>query len=129
MNYELRTLNSTDMFPMFKIISAIGIREFKACFESEDVKKLASAAAKGEEVDAGSVGMMIMFDMVGILIDKLPTCEKEIFDFLERISNLSRKELEEMDMVTFTKVIVDVIKKPEFKDFISVVSELFKSDK
>lgn len=127
MNYELKTLTSKDMFPMFKILSAVGIKEFKACFESDEVKKIASAAANGAEVDAGAVGMTIMFDVVGILISNLPKCENEIYSFLDGISNVSRKELEEMDMVTFTQMIVDVIKKPEFKDFISVVSKLFNS--
>lgn len=128
MNYELKTLTSKDMFPMFKILSAIGIREFKACFESEDVKRIAKAAANGEEVDASSVGMMIMLDVVGIVVSKLPSCENEIYSFLEGISNLKRKELEKLDMVTFTQLIVDVIRKPEFKDFIGVVSKLFNSE-
>lgn len=128
MNYELKTLTSKDMFPMFKILSAIGIREFKSCFESEDVKRLAKAAANGEEVDAGSVGMMIMLDIAGIVISKLPTCENEIYSFLEGISNLKRKELESLDMVAFTQMIIDVIQKPEFKDFIGVVSKLFTSE-
>ena len=128
MNYELRTLTSKDMFPMFKILSTIGIKEFRSCFESEDVKRIAKAAANGEEVDTSSVGMMIMLDIVGIVVSKLPSCENEIYSFLEGISNLKRKELEKLDMVTFTQLIVDVIRKPEFKDFIGVVSKLFTSE-
>lgn len=126
MTYELKPLTSKDMFPMFKILSAIGIKEFKSCFESDEVKKIASAAAKGEEVDAGAVGMMVMIDIASLIISKIPSCEDELYSFLAGISNLNRKELEKLGMVEFTEMIVEVIKKPEFKDFIGVVSKLFK---
>lgn len=128
MAYELKTLTSKDMFPMFKIISKIGIKEFKSCFESDEVKKLASAAANGENVDNAAVGMIIIMDIVSILVSKLPDCEDEIYSFLVGISNLKRKELEDMSMVEFTEMIIDVIKKEEFADFIGVVSKLFKSE-
>lgn len=128
MAYELKTLTSKDMFPMFKIISKIGIKEFKSCFESDEVKKLASAAAKGENVDNAAVGMIIIMDIVSILVSKLPDCEDEIYSFLVGISDLKRKELEDMSMVEFTEMIIDVIKKEEFADFIGVVSKLFKSE-
>lgn len=39
---------------------------------------------------------------------------------------MSVKDLEALDMVTFFEMIVDVFKKDEFKDFIGVVSKLFK---
>lgn len=128
MAYELKTLTSKDMFPMFKIISKIGIKEFKSCFESDEVKKLASAAANGENVDNAAVGMIIIMDIVSILVSKLPDCEDEIYSFLVGISNLKRKELEDMSMIEFTEMIIDVIKKEEFADFIGVVSKLFKSE-
>lgn len=54
-NYELRSLTSDDIFPMFQIISKIGIREFKYCFESPDVK---AAIAKSEGTDLNSVGLV-----------------------------------------------------------------------
>ena len=38
--YELRDLCSKDIFPMFKIISKIGVKEFKKCFESDEVKQM-----------------------------------------------------------------------------------------
>lgn len=44
--YELRKLCSKDMFPMFNIIRKIGVKEFKACFESEEVKKMIQSDGK-----------------------------------------------------------------------------------
>ena len=43
----------------------------------------------------------------------------------KRIAELE-KEIAELDMVTFTEMIVAFFKKDEFKDFIGVVSKLFK---
>ena len=36
------------------------------------------------------------------------------------------KEIGNLDMVTFTEMIVAVVQKQEFKDFFRVVSKLFK---
>lgn len=121
MEYELRTLCSKDIFPMFKIISAIGVREFKDCFSSDDVKK-----AAGENPDYSAVGMAIFIDIAGIVMANVPKCENEIYTFLTNISNLTRKQIEEMSIAEFAQMIIDVIQKPEFKDFIGVVSKLFK---
>lgn len=130
MNYELRTLCSKDIFPMFKIISAIGIKDFRACFDSDEVKKtvreMTGKGKKPTDADASAIGMQIMLDVVGIVVSKVPTCENEIYTFLTNISNLSRKEIEDMPIADFAQMIIDVIQKPEFKDFIGVVSKLFK---
>lgn len=124
MKYELRSLCSKDIFPMFKIISVIGVREFKDCFSSNDVKKAALEA--GENPDYSSIGMGIFLDMAGIIVANVPKCENEIYTFLTNISNLSRQQIEEMGIADFAQMIIDVIQKPEFKDFIGVVSKLFK---
>ncbi len=128
MNYEIKTLTSKDIFPMFRIISKIGINEFRSAFDPEEVRKM-MAAAKGEKVDVAAIGTMIMFNIVSIMVSKLPECENEIYTFLEGITDLNRKQLEKMSMVDFTELIVAVIKKEEFSDFIGVVSKAFKSEK
>lgn len=46
--YVLRELRADDVFPMFRIISKIGVREFKACFESDAIKAMINKAKKGE---------------------------------------------------------------------------------
>lgn len=124
MNYEFRTLCSKDIFPMCKIISAIGIKEFRSCFESDEVKRV--AAQGGKNPDYSAVGIGIFIDIAGVIIGNIPKCENEIFVFLASISNLSRKQIEEMEIASFAQMIIDVIQKPEFKDFIGVVSKLLK---
>lgn len=125
--YELRNLTADDVFPMFQIISAIGIKEFKSCFDSDDVKKAVAEAAKdGESADICAVGMTVALDIASIIMANVPKCKESIYLFLAQLSGMTKKEIAELPMMTFVEMIVDVIKKPEFKDFFQVVSKLFK---
>ena len=110
--YELRKLESKDIFPMFRIISKIGIDEFKKCFSNDEIKDL--IASKGEvEFDklASIVGVSVGFDIASIIVTNIPKCENEIYDFLASISDLKRKELEKLPMNIFLEMIIDLIKK------------------
>ena len=131
--YVLRELRADDVFPMFKIISKIGVREFKACFESDAIKAMISQTKKGEDKKGDAVndrslavGMVVIFDVVSLIIDKLPGCRDDIYLFLSNISGMAKDEIAALPMVTFTEMIVDIIKKDEFKDFFGVVSKLLK---
>lgn len=120
--YTLKPLQAKDMFPMFRIIKKIGVREFKDCFMSEDVK---GAIAKKNGVSIETVGVQIMLDMAVVVIEHIADAEAEIYAFLSGLSGLSKSELEDLGFIEFTRMIMDVFKKDEFKDFIGVVSELF----
>lgn len=124
--YELRTLCAEDVFPMFKIISKIGIKEFKHCFESVDVKEAISGAANGKQVDLNSVGVAVAIDIAGVVIANVPNAKEDIYLFLSQISNLTKDEIKTLPLATFAEMILDVVKKEEFKDFFQVVSKLFK---
>lgn len=125
--YELRNLTAEDVFPMFKIISKIGIDQFKRCFESPDVKA-AVAAASGEngQADLTSVGMSVAFDLASVVVSNIGNCKNDIYMLLSQLSGLDTKDIAALPMVTFFEMIVDVIKKEEFKDFFQVVTKLFK---
>lgn len=124
--YELRDLQSKDVFPMFKIISKIGIKEFKSCFESDEVKEMVANAKDGGEAAATNIGFSVLVDMAGIIISHISDAEKEIYSFLASLSGMKEKDIAELDMVVFAEMIVDVVKKEQFRDFIQVVSKLFK---
>ena len=125
--YELRELQSKDVFPMFRIISKIGVKEFKSCLDTEEVKDAISKMAnKQENANVEAVGMAVMLDIASVVISHIADAEADIYQFLSGLSGMSRKDLESLDMVTFFEMIVDVFKKEEFKDFIGVVSKLFK---
>lgn len=125
--YELRNLTADDVFPMFQIVSKIGIKEFKACFESPDVMKVITGSGEGDKSELiASVGMAVAFDLAGVIMSNLPKCKQDIYLLLSQLSGMTAKDVAELPMMTFFNMIVDVIKKEEFKDFFQVVSKLFR---
>lgn len=121
---ELRDLQSKDVFPMFRIISKIGINEFMSCFETEEVQNMISGTK--DEASVEKIGLSVIVNMAGIIFAHISDAEKEIYTFLAGLSSMKEKEIAELDMVVFTEMIIDVLKKEQFKDFIKVVSKLFK---
>lgn len=126
--YELRHLEADDVFPMFQIISKIGVKEFKSCFESAEVQKAIAGIAAGDknQADLTAVGMTIAFDLAGLMVGNLGSCRNEIYLFLSQLSGMSKDEVAHLPMMTFFEMIMDVIKKEEFRDFFQLVSKLFR---
>ena len=127
--YELRDLTADDMFPMIQIISKIGIREFKSCFESDNVKKLAAEITSGkaskDELKA-TVGVTVAFDLASVILSNLPNCRDDIYLLLSQLSGMTAKEVAKLPMMTFVEMIIEVIKKKEFADFFQAAVKLFK---
>ena len=118
---------------MFTIINKIGIKEFKTIIgENGDVKNLISNAIKknaeddNAENDIIESGLSVAMDVVSIITGNLSKCENDIFKLLAQVSNLDEKTIRKMEFATFFEMIVDFVKKEEFKDFIKAVSKLFK---
>ena len=132
--YTFRLLGAPDIFLMSKIISKIGIKEFKACFESDGIKSLIQnmmmeKKEEGKEDDSNiiSVGAGVALEIAGVILGNLPNCEEEIYQMLSQTSNLSVKEIKAPgNAAMFLEMVIDFIKKEEFRDFIKVVSKLFK---
>ena len=124
--YTFRTLNSTDLFLMMKIIGKIGMNEFTACFDGETMNRML-ALTKGNTDDdsVNLIGLSVMLDIAGVVCANLPKCEAEIYQMLSNTSNLTVDEIKEMGMVSFAEMVIDFVKKDEFKDFIKVASKLF----
>lgn len=127
--YTFKKLKSTDVFPMFKLLNKIGVKEFKNCFESDTVKnaikKSMEGGMEGDEL-AKSVGINVIMEIAAVIFENIPKCEDDIYTMLSSVSNLSKKEIKELEMSEFFEMIIDFIKLDDFKDFIKVVSRLFK---
>lgn len=124
--YTFRKLNSTDLFLMMKIIGKIGINEFTACFDGETMNRmLAMSKGKADKETVDLIGLSVMLDIAGVICANLPKCEAEIYQMLSNTSNLTVDEIKEMEMVSFAEMVIDFVKKDEFKDFIKVASKLF----
>lgn len=120
--YELRNLTAEDMFPMFQILSKIGVKEFRSCFEAEDIKKVSSE----EGVDVQAVGLSVMLNIGGVILSNIGKCKEDIFQLLAQLSGMAKKDIANLPMNTFVEMVIDVFKKDEFKDFFQAVSKLLK---
>ena len=128
MEFELRKLKADDMFPMFTILSKIGFSDLKEILTPEKVKEMTSAfnQEEGSEDLSTFLGFNIIFTAVEIIMKNLPSCKKEIYSLLSSLSGLTATAIADLDMVTFTEMVIAVVRKDEFKDFFKVVSKRFK---
>ena len=121
--YTLRTLKASDVFVMTKIINKIGIKEFKECFNSPDVKDAITGA---ETKDVTAVGMQVMLEIATLVVSHLPDCEMEIYQFLASLAGTNPGEIRELPVNTFIDMILEVFRKEEFTDFFQRVVGLSK---
>ena len=133
MEFELRTLKSDDLFPMFGILSKIGFKDLKEIITPDKIKYMKSMISQKDDEDEDEntdatimLGVSVVMEVVSIIMKNLPSCKNEIYTFLSGLSGMTVKEIGNLDMVTFTEMIVAVVQKQEFKDFFKVVSKLFK---
>lgn len=124
--YTLREMTAEDVFPMFKIISGIGLKEFKGCFEDDSVKAAIKGGAEGEKPDATEVGITIALGIADVLFANLPKCKNDIYQLLSGLSGMSTKEIAALPVAVFMNMVVDTIKKEEFADFFQAAARLFK---
>lgn len=126
--YTFRPLAAPDVFPMFRILGKIGINEFTDAFGRESVQKMMTTVTgkNGVENLTTMVGAQVMLEMVNVIINNLPKCEQEIYNLLSSTSNLTVDQVKGLGFATFFEMVIDFVKKDEFKDFIKVVSALFK---
>lgn len=129
--YIFRRLAAEDVFPMVNILNKIGIKEVKNFIEGDGFKTvlssfMASTDENNAEKSVEALGVSIFMELLDLLLSNLPKCEDDVFKLLSSTSNLSVEQVRKLDVVDFTEMIMDFFKKEEFKDFIKVVSKLFK---
>lgn len=147
--YTLGRLKSSDLFLMVRILSKIGINEWISCLDSPKVKELIKGflekPAENEEPEESEeseenkdsmnkkkndmeflAGMGVVMEIVNKLFNYLPSCQKEIYQLLSSVSGISMEEMEKMDAEIFVNMLVDFIKKEEFKGFIKAALRLME---
>lgn len=131
--YELRDLQADDLFIMMNIVNKIGIKEFKACFESEEVKAAVLNMAKTKEddetdesADVVSIGISVALDIATILLANIGKCKNDIYALLAQLSGLTAGDIAKLPVKTFTGMAIDLVKKEEFADFFQDAVKLFK---
>ena len=129
--YELRALKASDFFLVTRILSKIGVKEFKGIFENEDTKATIKTMmeqndGKLEVSDISSIGITATIDVLSIVLEHMEGCEKDIYNLLARLSGLTEKEIENLPMADFGAMVMSVIKHEGFRDFFTAVVSQFK---
>ena len=125
--FKFRPLNATDVFLMSKIIGAIGVNEFSACFDGDAIKNMLSQMGKTDGNESATiVGVAVFLEIANVIFKNLPKCEADIYQMLANVSGMTVDNIKNLDFVTFTEMVIAFVQKDEFRDFIKVVSRLFK---
>ena len=125
--YKFRPLEASDVFLMAKIVGAIGVNEFSACFDGDAIKNMVvSGKKKGGNDSATIAGVAVFLEIANVIFKNLPKCEADIYQMLANVSGMTADQIKKLDFVTFTEMVIDFVQKEEFRDFIKVVSRLFK---
>lgn len=139
--YKFRKLNSTDLFPMIKVISKVGVDELIRAFDDEVVSEIRDAREQGEAEQKSSetdekllqkedtyflVGVKIALKVANKILERLPSCEQEIYLLLAGVSGMTVKEVKNLEINVFMEMILDFVTKEEFADFFRVASKYIK---
>ena len=76
--YELRALAASDLGMVCKIISEIGVRQFKECFNVDQIKEGMEEDGEAKDTKLESIGFGVVFDIAGIVISISPDAEADI---------------------------------------------------
>ena len=82
--------------------------------------------AEGEKPDATAIGITIAVSIADVIFSNLPKCKADIYKLLSGLSGLPMKDIAALPMPVFMNMVVDTIKKEEFRDFFGAAARLFK---
>lgn len=133
--YELRELQADDLFVVINIVRKIGINEFEACFQSEEVKAAILNMVKHTDEGADestndsavvSIGVSVALNIASILLANIGKCKDDIYALLANLSGLKVKDIAKLPAKTFMCMVTDLVKKKEFADFFQEATEFLK---
>lgn len=113
--YNLRPLVATDMGQICKIITSVGVRQFKEAFNQDDIK--------GKSVEAA--GIDVLLGIAGIAFSNIPKAEEEIQTFVASVTGMSLDQVRHLPFADYGEIILDIVTKQEFQDFFGRVMKLF----
>lgn len=127
MEYTLRKPKATDIFVVSKIIKGIGLKNISNCFNSDEINLIRTSVAGDKLTDdvLYKIGANIMLSIGDLILEKLDIVKDDVIKLMSNLSGLKTKDVEDLPLVTFTEMFMDIIKEPDFLDFIKVVLKSF----
>lgn len=126
---EMRKLSATDLFPLLNIMTKIGVKDVIKNFykqKNESVKKAKEAKEKNEEIDVEDIGVNVTAELTEFVLGNIGRAKNEINTLLASICNVTRKEIEELTLSEYMKVVMDFLSQEEFKASLNVIMQSFK---
>lgn len=129
MDYTIRKPKTTDLFVVSKIIKTIGVDNIVNCFNAKEVKDLAKKVSKDKKTysdeDAREVGILVVKNIGELIFDKLDLIQNDLIKYVSLMTGLEFKVVEDLPIAEFAKIVMEIIKEPDFVDFIKVVLKSF----
>ena len=135
----MRELRGDDMFSMLSIIGKLDIKDdLVELFEKQQEKdgkmlghlskKPTKAEKEKQERMLEKRGMQMIAGLIQTILANINKAKLDINTFLADLTNTSIQEIQELNFVDYTQLLVKFFKKPELKDFLTSISSILSSD-
>ena len=124
---ELRRLQASDLFSMVRILNKVGFNNVKDAINLDEIKNLKSTMTDENAKSVTSeIGINVVTSVVGVLLEHLPNVETDLYNFVGSVANMKANAVAKMDIGEFMDLLIEIVKKEEFKDFFNRASKLIK---
>lgn len=120
--YELKEeLKACDLFSMIRLLKKIGLDNVSKSMSSSNINELLA-----EGSNESQIGMAVVLDIAQVVIDRISDCETEVYNLLAQVSNLSIKQVRDLNMDEFVEMVIELVQREDFKKAFTKVVSLFK---
>ena len=128
MEYKIRKPDASDIGSMCNIVEKIGLENVVDCFKNDKVKAYVDSIKKNNKKDLSDeeisqVGGVVLINFGNLILKRMKLVQDDVFEFVSRLTGLDFETVSHLPLSQFAKLLKQIIKEPEFKDFISVVLE------
>ena len=126
------------MFSMLSIIGKLDIKDdLVELFEKQQEKdshlldhlpkKPTKAEKEKQEKALDKRGMLMIAGLIQTILANINKAKLDINTFLADLTNTSIQEIQELNFVDYTQLLMKFFKKPELKDFLTSISSILSS--
>ena len=131
MEYEMRSLQASDIFSVVKILNGIGLNNVKEAINIEELNSIRKRITEDNSDDNSDkvysqVGVKVVMSVATVILENLPKIENDLYTFVGSVIGIKTKDVAKMDMGDFMDLLITIIQKEEFKDFFKRASKLIK---
>ena len=131
MEYEMRSLQASDIFSVVKILNGIGLNNVKEAINIEEINEIRKTMTEDNSEDNSEkvysqVGVKVVMSITTVILENLPKVENDLYTFVGSVIGVKPKDVAKMNMGEFMDLLIAIIQKEEFKDFFKRASKLIK---